>query len=332
MIKIILAVMFIIASFVLVFADEKYHESEAAFLSEINAASDIITETSKELQQVSEATPTDVGTHYIEIPIQSKYLSQNQLEDLLRDRSPEIRKAAVKNSRNYILNSRIHDMIIDILRNKTELVDIRIEAARALCYASSYSRVRDALIDVIKYGNEPNELRIMAYKALWNVAGSYSQVKDFLLDSLRYYEKDREAKKAVIWALFAASNDYRVREVLLDIIKNKTTGEEAIRIEAIKSLYSGMHDYRAKETIIDIVKDKNEKKAVRLTALKALSAVNRDSRVRDLLEDMIRYEKDEELKVGAIEASSPKQSDIVEFFHLGYKIENGAFVNPIEKE
>lgn len=319
MTRIIMLVVFIIASFVLVFADEHKPTTEAEFLSQITAASEIIMQEPDESAQVQPQN------------MQSKYLSQNQLEDLLKDRSPEIRKAAVKNSRTYILNSSIHDRIIDILRNKSELIDIRIEAARALCYASSYSRVRDALIDVIKYGNEPNELRIMAYKALWNVANSYSQVKDFLLDSLRYSEKDREAKKAVIWALFAASNDYRVREVLLDIIKNKTE-EEVMRIEAIKSLYPGIHDYRAKETIIDIVRDKNEKKSVRLTALKALSAVNGDSRVRDLLEDMIRYEKDEEFKVGAIEASSPKQSDINEFFHLGYKIENGAYVNPIEKE
>ena len=73
-----------------------------------------------------------------------KSISSSQLEDLLRDQNPEIRKAAVKSAKNYILNSYAQDRVLDILKNRNERSDIRVEAARTLSYAGGYSRVQDA--------------------------------------------------------------------------------------------------------------------------------------------------------------------------------------------
>ena len=258
-----------------------------------------------------------------------RYLSQYQIEDLLRDPSPQIRKAAVKNSKSYILNNSIYEKVIYILKNRSELLDIRIEAARTLCYATGYSEVRDALKDIIRY-EEKKELKIMAYKALWT-ATNYSEIKDFLLDAVRYNEREEELKQAAVWALFSVSPDYNVRNRLIEIARN-TNESEVLRIEAIKSLYSASGYYEVKDKLIDIVKYSNEEKSIKLIAIKALAGANNDSNVKSFLDDIIRWGNDEELKVAAIWASNPSISEINELFHLPYRLHTGIIINPIEKE
>jgi len=132
-----------------------------------------------------------------------KNINSSQLEDLLRDQNPEVRKAAVKSAKNYINNSYAQNPVLDILKNKNERSDIRVEAARTLSYAAGNTSVQEALKDVIKYGNEVRELRAMAYKALWTAAAQSSGMQDFLIDAVKY-EKDRDANRAAIWALFGA--------------------------------------------------------------------------------------------------------------------------------
>ena len=262
------------------------------------------------------------------LPADSRYIGSSQLEDLLRDQNPEIRKAAVKSAKNYILNSYAQNPVLDILKNTNERADIRVEAARTLSYASGNTTVQNALTDVIKYGNEPRELRVMAYKALWSAAGQTSTMQDFLIDAVKY-EKDRDARKAAIWALFGASMNTRTQEALIDVIKYGNE-EELTRIEAIKSLFGAMGYPSVKGLMMDLVKYGNERKPVKLAALKALSAGTGDSGVQSFLEDMMKYEQDPELRAAAIEAASPDAASMNEYFHLSYKIGNGGFFNPIE--
>lgn len=259
-----------------------------------------------------------------------KYISSSDLRDLLRDQNPEVRKAAVKASRDYIGNSYAQDPVRDILGNGNERTDIRVEAARVLSHATGNSRVRDELEEVIRFGNEPRELRVMAYKALWSATG-HSRVQDFLMDAVRYSEKDRDARRAAIWALFSASPNSRPQDVLTDVLRSRNEEEET-RIEALKSLYNAMGNYRVKDLMMDLVRDTNERKPVRLAAIKALSAANGDSRVKSLLEDIMERASDPEFRTAAIAAAAPEMADIREYFHLGWKPENGAFVSPIEKE
>ncbi len=260
-----------------------------------------------------------------------KHISSSQLQDLLEDPNPEIRKAAVKSSKSYIQNSYAHDRVVEMLKNKSERTDIRVEAARVLSYASGYSRIQEALKDVIEYGNEPRELRVMSYKALWNAAAMNSRFQDFLLDAVKYEEKDRDARRAAIWALFASVQNSRPQDALTDLLRFGNE-EESTRIEAVKSLYGAMGNYRVKDQIMDMVRNANERKPVRLAALKALSGAAGDSRVQSFLEDLMRSERDTELRAGAIEAASPDMAEMRDYFHLGYKLQNGSFVSPIEKE
>ena len=262
----------------------------------------------------------------------TKNLTSSQLEDLLEDSNPEIRKAAVKSARNYIQNTYANEPVLEIFKNKNERADIRVEAARTLSYATGYSKVQDAFTDLLKYGGaEPRELRVMTYKALHGAAAMSSRFQEFLIDAVKYNEKDRDARRAAIWALYASVQNSRPQEVLTELVKYGNE-EEAAKIEAIKSLYGALGNYRVKDMLQDLAKNSSECKPLRLVAIKALSGATGDSSVQRFLEDLVRYEKDQELRVAAIEASAPNLAALREYFHLGYKLENGGYVSPIEKE
>lgn len=265
-------------------------------------------------------------------PAFHKQLTSSQLEDLLEDPSPEIRLAAVKSAKRYILNSYAQEPVLEIFKDRKERADIRVEAARTLSYASGHYKVTDAFRDLLRYSSgEPRELRVMTYKALFSAAAHSSSHQDFLTDAVKYNEKDKEARLAAVWALFDSSQNSRPQDLLIDLVKYGNE-EEAARVVAIKSLYGAMGHYRVKDLALDLAKSGNEPRAVRLAAIKALSAANGDSSVKSFLDDMIRREADAQLRAAAIWASAPDLMEVREFFHLGYKLENGGYVSPIERE
>jgi len=171
----------------------------------------------------------------------------------------------------------------------------------------------------------------MAYKALWGAANGYPKVQAFLIDAVKYNEKDPAARRAAIWALFDGTRNNKPRECLIELLRDGNE-DEATAIEAVKSLYNGMAYRDVKELAISLVRNTDTAKPVRLAALLSLSAASGDSRVRNLLETMMRYESDPELRAAAVEASSPSPDRIRDFFHLNYKVENGWYVSPIERE
>ncbi len=261
-----------------------------------------------------------------------KSLAPDQLRDLLKDADPEVRKAAVKSARTQIQNSYAADRVLEILKDKNERADIRVEAARTLSYAPGYIKTQDALVDLLKYGsNEPAALRVMAYKALWGAAAANPRYMDFLIDAVKYSEKDAAARRAAVWALFGASANFRAQQLLVDLLKYGNENE-AVKIEAIKSLYGAVGVFTVKDLFQNIVESDKQTKPVRLAALKALSGAAGDSSVQRFIADMIRSERDQELRVAAVEAANPDLAGLREFFHLGYTVENGGFVSPIEKE
>jgi len=261
----------------------------------------------------------------------NKTISASQLETLLEDSNPEVRKAAVKSARNYILNNFANEPVLEIFKNRNERADIRVEAARTLSYASGSYKVQDAFTELLKYGTAPRELRIMTYKALYGAAAANSRHQDFLVDAVKYNEKDRDARRAAVWALFASAQNAKPMELLTDLVKYGNE-EELTRVEAVKSLYRTAGNARVRDLLKDLVNNDSERKQVRLVAIKALSGAQGDSSVQRFLEELIHNERDPELRVAAIEAAAPDLTALREYFHLGYKLENGAYVSPIEKE
>lgn len=262
----------------------------------------------------------------------SKYINHNELKDLLRNHNPEIRLAAVKNSKTTIGNSTIQRLVIDIFENDSEQLDIRIEAARALSYGTGASRVISALTDAVKYEDDPIELKVMTYKALWKAASSRSATRRVLVSALKYDEKDTEIRKAVIWSLFAVSRNSTVYRPLVDLLKYGND-DNSIKIEAVKSLYLAMGHSTIRRLITDIAKyNTNPKdKELRKTAILALSGAN-SSITNRLLEDLFKYNEDTEIREAALEAAMKDPFKINEFFHLNYALGNGSVYNPIEKE
>lgn len=263
--------------------------------------------------------------------LSNKNLTAGQLKDLLADPNPEVRKAAVKSARNYIQNSFANEPVLEIFKNGNERADIRVEAARTLSYAAGYPKVPDAFAGLLKRAAEPRELRIMTYKAFFGAAAMNARYQDYLVDAVKYNEKDVDARRAAVWALFSSAQYHGPRELLTGLVRYGNE-EEAVRIEAIKSLYGAMGDYRVKELMQDLARNAEESKPVRIAAIKALSGAIGDSAVQSFINDLIRHEKDAELRAAAIEAASPDMAGLREYFHLGYKLENGVFVSPIEKE
>ena len=255
-------------------------------------------------------------------------LTSSQVEALLKDRNPDIRKAGLRSARYFIQNNSINELALKILKDKNERADLRVEAARALSYATGYLKVQDAFIDLLKYGNEPRELRVMTYKALFSAVVTTLRCREFVLDAVDGDEKDRDARLAAIWALFDSVGNIRPRDMLVDIVKGKE--EDAARIEAIKSLYGAVGNYSVRDLFQDLAKDTRESKPVRIAAIKALSGAG--SIVQSFLKEMIDHETDSEIKVAAIEASSPDMAAIRVYFHLGYQLADGTHVSPIERE
>ena len=266
-------------------------------------------------------------------PAAEKYVTSNQLDDLLKDPSPEVRKAAVRSAKNQIQNGYTQDRVLTIFKNRNERLDIRVEAARTLSYSPGNYRVQDELKGLLKYvGHEPQDLRVITYKALWSAAPVNSSIQDFLIDAVKNSEKDQAARRAAIWALFSVSNYSGPKDVLVNVLRSANE-DEATRIEAIKSLYSGLtSQYRAVDLMKELVRDIREKRPVRLAALKALSGASNDSSVQSFLEDIVRNERDQDLRAAAVDAMSPDMTSLREFFHLPYKLEHGFIVSPIEAE
>ncbi len=261
----------------------------------------------------------------------NKNLTARQLKDLLEDSNPEIRKAAVKGAKKFILNSFANEPVLEIYKNKNERIDIRVEAARTLSYASGYYKVQDAFTELLKYGSHPRELRIMTYKGLYGAAAQNSRYQDFLIEAIKYNEKERDSRRAAIWALFASVQNSRPQELLTDLIKYGNE-EEATKIEAIRSLYGAVGNSRVKDLMRELARNGNERKPVRIAAIRALSGATGDSSVQRFLDETILYERDTELRAAAIEAAAPDMAGLREYFHLGYRLENGGYISPIEKE
>jgi hypothetical protein len=256
-------------------------------------------------------------------------LNSAQLSELLRDANPEIRKAAVKSARNHMLNSYASEPVLRLFADRSERADVRVEAARTLSYAAGYVRVQDALTALLRGPGEPRELRIMTYKALYNAAAGSSRVQDFLIASVRQTEAGRDARRAAVWALFASAENTRPQELLLGIVTGNE--EESTRVEAVKSLYGAAGYPRVKRLFVELVSDGFERKPVRLAALKALSSTQ-DSSVQRFIAELSRSERDPELRAAAVAAAEPDQADLRDYFHLGYTLQSGGYVSPIEKE
>ncbi len=256
-----------------------------------------------------------------------KDLNQRELLDLMRDPDPAVRKAALRSARYMISSRTLQERAIWMLNDGGEPEDVRVEAARALSYASQDRNVQGVLMDASLWAETPLAVRVMSLKALWFAAGSSRDPREFLMATVRRAENPA-LRNAAVWGLFDAARNREAREFLTDLLD--VPGEPAFRLECVKSLYNGVQDWRVQEALFRVINDVKEAAEVREAAMLALSGANGDPRVRRFLADAAADSAETFLKVAAIEAQSPNPAKMRKFFHLGFRPVYGGFVSPLE--
>lgn len=278
------------------------------------------------LEQLAAAAGEPGGLPVVaEVP-ESRSLTQGDLAALLKDPDPEVRKAAVRAAKPHILNGYAHDPVIAMLGNAAEREDVRVEAARVLSHAGEHGDAQEALRRAAVDPSAPSAVRVMAYKALWSAADFSNRWQDFLIEAVRRGEPDPACRRAAIWALWATADSPRSGDALLDAAAGP---DPAARVEALKSLYSAVNRYEVERFFRATALNAGEAMPARLAAVYALSA---SSQARNFLRELAAGAQETEIRKAAVAALSPDQAWLREYFHLGYRTQNGAFVSPIERE
>lgn len=254
---------------------------------------------------------------------------EETLVELLRDRDPEVRRAAVRALKPYV-GRRIstRDRVLEVLRDGREAEAVRYEAVKTLSAASGYREVYDRLLELAKRG--PEGLRAIAYKALYWQAAARSDVRDDVEEAARR-EREPAVRRAAIWALFASAANSRTRDILLDIARRDA--DEETRVEALKSLYGVRGNSDARDLTYDMARGRGASGAVRVAAILTLShRFNNDE--RDLLQDIAERDPDPAARRAAITAlGGPNQEELIRYFHLVRRDSNGVLIgDPLDYE
>jgi HEAT repeat protein len=252
---------------------------------------------------------------------------RDALMRLLGDQDPKVRITALKALKAYVTQtSRVRDAVLRVYERDNELA-VRYQAAKTLLFVAGYNRVESSLLDTARYGSDP-ELRAISVKALYSQAAGSSRVRSRVMDLARY-ESDKTVRAGALWALFAASGDSRVRDLLVNTAERES--DTGIRVEALRSLYNGMGHSRVRDRVARIAMNTGEPAAVRKPAILLLSAVT-SSRTRDWLQRIASREADSELRRAAILAMDPGNTEILDYFHLVRRDQNGRVIDPLDRE
>ncbi len=257
-------------------------------------------------------------------------LQERELIRLLQDKDPNVRLAALKYAKesSRLNNTRVRRQIVLMASNSNEFINVRLEAVKTLYQISRYSDVRDFLLAAAQKAPEP-AIRAMAYKALHGQAKSRTKVRDRIM-ALAKREKDFNVRRAMIWSLFECGSDRDVRKILLDTVKNTKT-DMILRVEALKSLYGAMGYSDIRRFMAQVATYEKTPMELRIPSILALSGVN-SSDTRRALERLMTH-PNPAIRSAAVEAAAgPNTREMRDYFHLGYKLENGTYVSPIENE
>lgn len=263
-------------------------------------------------------------------PVTASQQEKETLRELMKDRDPQVRQAAVRAFKSYVTQSRAdYELVLDMLKSYSETKEVKIQCVKTLSFVAHYNDVSDALLSVAKSYNADKDLRAIAYKSLYWQAAQQNSVRDELLSVAKGYG-DADLRRAAIWGLFLSVNDNSTREALLDIVKRGNDG--ALRVEALRSLYGSMNYNDTRDAVMELAK-RSYDKPLRRAAILALSARNNNDG-RDILTEIAHRETDPELRQAAITAlGDPFSEELTRFFHILRRGQNGGLVNdPLDAE
>lgn len=281
------------------------------------------------------ALPSELPSKYAELREQlgprvvlASYNEEQTLLDLLRDRDAAVRREAVKSLKTYVLQrSSTRDRVIDVLRDGSEELSVRRQAAKTLAAASNDGTVQRVLLETAQRGDAG--LRDIAYKALHWAAAQRWDVRDALLDEARR-GSDPALRRAAIWGLFQTSNDNRVQDALIDIARRDR--DAAVRDEALRSLYYGMGSPDVRRLSADLARDSSEPTALRVSAV-LLNSFRVESSQTDMLERLAERDSDPAVRTAAVTALGRDPESVTERFHLLRRNRNGGIIgDPLDGE
>jgi predicted Zn-ribbon and HTH transcriptional regulator len=255
---------------------------------------------------------------------------EDTLLDMLRDNDVAVRRQAVKALKPYVsMRNSTRDRVRDVLKNSSEDMSVRREAAKTLSVVSGYREVYEELLDIAKRNSDAG-LRAISYKALYWTASQRRDVRDELLDAAKR-ESNKTVRLAAIWALFAATNDNVVQDDLKDIARRDSDAD--VRVEALKSLYNAMGYPDVRNLAFDLARNTGTEKAVRKAAI--LMHANRvDNNQKDLLQDIAQRDSDSSMRAAAILAlGGPRSEEVQVYFHqIRRDARGGLSYDPIDGE
>lgn len=258
----------------------------------------------------------------------ASYNEEQTLLDLLRDRDVAVRREAVKSLKTYVISrSSTRDRVVDVLRDGSEDLSVRRQAAKTLSAASHDHGVQRVLLDAAQRGDAG--LRDICYKALHWAAATRSDLRDELLDEARR-GSDPALRRAAIWGLFQASNDDRVQDALIDIARRDR--DAGVRDEAVRSLYHGMGSPDVRRLAEELAEDSSAPREVRVSAV-LLNSFRVESRQTDLLERLAQRDSDAAVRAAAVTALGRDPEAVASRFHLIRRNRNGGIVSdPLDAE
>lgn len=263
------------------------------------------------------------------------FSTEDQLIDLSRDADPAVRKAAVRGLRNWMHVSRAKDRVLEVLRDRSERLEVRREAVKDLSVFLNDWTSNEALRDLARDGSEPVEMRALAMKAMYNAAPLDSGLRSFLTDQIKgYWQGNVVLRRAAVWGLFrSVQNDNSVRSELLDLLRSVNEAT-AVRIESLKSLYLAMADWNVQDEMKDLAKSPYVDIDLRYGAVLALSTRQTDYDTRSLLEDLSRAGHPAALRRAATLAlGDPGNEEILAYFHLSFRrMPDGRYTDPLDGE
>lgn len=281
------------------------------------------------------ALPSDLPAKYSELREQlgpkvvlASYDEERTLLDLLRDPDVSVRREAVRSLKTYVISrSSTRDRVVDVLRDGSEDLSVRRQAAKTLSAASHDNGVQRVLLETAQRGDAG--LRDIAYKALHWAAASRSDVRDELLDEARR-GSDPRVRRAAIWGLFQSSNDGRVQDGLIDLARRDR--DDGVRDEALRSLYYGMGSPDVRRLSADIARDSSEPTELRVSAV-LLNSFRVESSQTDLLERLAERDPDPVVRTAAVTALGRDPEAVAARFHLIRRNRNGGIVSdPLDAE
>lgn len=240
----------------------------------------------------------------------------------------DIQLAAVKSLRQFASDSETLRTLLDVALNTSLDSSIRQEAIKSLANDARNSRTWKHFVSL--YQNESDvAVKATVLRSLYLAASGNRQVQNFVEDALRS-ETDEVLQEAAAFGLLASAGNSQVANLLMQVTASQRHAT-AVRIQAIKSLYL-YRSNRVEDVVESLAQNPETPSQLREIAIYTIQATfAASSRKRDLLMNLATRDRDQAVRLAAIDALRPAlEEKDVRRLNLPVDPRNGISRNPLE--